>query len=134
MSVALAARPPFRFLVAGAANTAFGLAIYPALLWAAPPFRHHYMLALLIAQALGLGFAFTSYKLGVFRTRGNVAREFGAFSTFYLANYALNWAALPALVELGRVPPLIAQLGFSLVLIAGSWFWHSRVTFRERRR
>ena len=124
---------PLRFLVAGAANTAFGLAIYPALLWSVPAFAMHYMIALGVAQVVSLCFAFATYKLGVFRTRGNIAREFGAFSGFYLFNYAANWAALPLLVELAGIPPVIAQLGFAIVLIATSWFWHSRVTFRRER-
>jgi putative flippase GtrA len=124
---------PLRFLVAGAANTAFGLAIYPLLLWSVPAFATHYMIALGVAQLVSLCFAFATYKLGVFRTRGNIAREFGAFSGFYLFNYAANWAALPLLVELAGIPPVIAQLGFTIVLIATSWFWHSRVTFRGGR-
>lgn len=133
-TLALPARRPLRFLIAGAANTAFGLAIYPALLLGVPDLHSRYLLALAIAQGLSLCFAFATYKLGVFRTRGNLAREFGAFSGFYLFNYAANWAALPALVEVGGLSPLIAQLGFTAALIAGSWFWHNRVTFREPRR
>jgi putative flippase GtrA len=120
---------PLRFAAAGAANTAFGLAIYPLLLWSVPALHTHYMIALGIAQAVSLCFAFATYKLGVFRTRGNIAREFGAFSSFYLFNYAANWAALPLLVELAAIPPVLAQLGFTAVLIVGSYFWHSRVSF-----
>ena len=120
-----------RFLVAGGINTVFGLAFYPLLLWSVPLLRTHYLAALAISQAVCLCFAFMTYKLGVFRTRGNVAREFGTFSSFYLFNYAANWAALPLLVELGRVPPVIAQIGFTIVLVVGSFFWHSRVTFRS---
>ncbi len=121
---------PLRFLIAGAMNTAFGLAIYPLLLWSVPALRTHYMIALAIAQAVSLCFAFATYKLGVFRTNGNVAREFGTFSSFYLINYAANWLALPLLVEAAGLPPVIAQLGFNAILIVGSYFWHSRVTFR----
>jgi putative flippase GtrA len=124
-------RRPARFLLAGAANTAFGLAIYPLLLWSVPGFHTHYLIALGVAQAISLCFAFATYKIGVFRTRGNLAREFGKFSSFYLFNYAANWAALPFLVELGGIPPIVAQLGFTAVLIVGSWFWHSRITFRS---
>ena len=125
------AKRPLRFMLAGAANTAFGLAIYPLLLWSVPAFHTHYLIALGVAQAISLCFAFATYKIGVFRTRGNVAREFGTFSSFYLFNYAANWAALPLLVELGGVPPILAQLGFTALLILGSWFWHSRITFRS---
>lgn len=125
---------PFRFLVAGGINTLFGLAIYPLLVLSVPWLGRHYMVALLIAQAVSLVFAFTTYKVGVFRTRGNIVREFGAFSTYYLFNYAANWAALPLLVEAARLPPVTAQLGFNFILIVGSWFWHRRITFRERGR
>jgi putative flippase GtrA len=122
---------PMRFLVAGAANTALGLTFYPLLLWAVPFFHAHYMIALGIAQVVCLCFAYMTYKFGVFRTQGNVAREFGMFSGFYLFIYAANWAMLPLLVELGRITPWIAQLGFNLATIAGSYFWHSRMTFRS---
>jgi putative flippase GtrA len=121
---------PLRFLIAGAVNTAFGLAFYPLLLLGVPILRTHYLVALGISQAVCLCFAYATYKFGVFRTRGNVAREFGAFSSFYLFNYAANWAALPLLVEIGRLDPVIAQIGFSVVIMAGAYFWHSRVTFR----
>ena len=122
---------PIRFLAAGALNTAVGLAFYPLLLWSVPAFRTHYLIALGIAQVACLLFAFATYKLGVFRTRGGAGREFALFSSYYMINYAANWAALPALVELGRIPPAIAQIGFTAAAVAGSWLWHSRVTFRH---
>lgn len=128
--VAWTGERPLRFLLAGAANTALGLALYPLLLWTVPILRVHYLAALGICQAVCLCFAYATYKFGVFRTRGNVAREFGAFSSFYLVNYAANWGALPLLVELGGIPPVVAQVGFNLMVIVGSYFWHSRVTFR----
>ena len=124
------ARRPFRYLVAAGFNTAFGLAIYPLLLWTFPWLRIHYMIGLFIAQGVSLCFAYASYKLGVFQTRGGYAREITAFVSFYGVNYAANWIALPAMVEVGHIPPIIAQLMFSAVIIVTSYFWHSKVTFR----
>lgn len=124
---------PLRFLVAGAINTGFGLAIFPLLLWSSDWLEHHYMVALLIAQATSVLFAFSAYRIGVFRAKGDMTRQFGIFSSFYLFNYVINWAALPLLVEVGGIAPVFAQLGFAIVLIVGSYFWHSRVTFRERK-
>jgi putative flippase GtrA len=123
-------RRPFRYLLAAGFNTAFGLAIYPAMLWTFPWLRIHYMIGLFIAQAVSLCFAFASYKLGVFQTRGSYAREVTAFLSFYGVNYAANWIALPALVEVARIPPIIAQLMFSAVIMITSYFWHSKVTFK----
>ena len=123
-------RRPFRYLVAAGFNTAFGLAIYPALLWVFPWLRVHYMVGLLVAQAVSLVFAYSSYKLGVFQTRGGYAREITAFLSFYGVNYAANWIALPAMVEFGHIPPIIAQLMFSALIMVSSYFWHSKVTFK----
>jgi putative flippase GtrA len=139
MDASLAAEPPrgdsrvarpFRYVVAAGFNTAFGLAIYPALLWTFPWLRVHYMVGLLVAQAASLCFAYSSYKLGVFQTRGRYAREITAFLSFYGVNYAANWIALPALVEFAHIPPIVAQLMFSGVVMITSYFWHSKVTFR----
>lgn len=120
---------PLRFLMVGGLNTAFGLTIYPVLLWSVPWLRIHYMVALLMAQAVATLFAFTTYKLLVFQTQGRTGRELVRFLVFYLANYAVNWAALPLLVEVAHLPPIIAQVGFTFTLAVLSWFWHNRVTF-----
>lgn len=122
---------PLRYLVAAGFNTMFGLAIFPVLLWTFDYLHRNYLIGLAIAQALSLFFAFATYKFGVFKTRGQVAREFAAFSSFYLINYAANWAALPALVELGGWNPIVAQLFFSLLVMVGSYVWHSRITFKQ---
>lgn len=121
---------PLRFLIAGGVNTVVGLAFYPLLLWSVPVLRTHYLLGLAISQAVCLCFAYVTYKIGVFRTRGNVPREFVRFASYYVLNYAANWLALPLLVEAGGVPPIIAQSAFTLFLIVGSYFWHSRLTFK----
>jgi putative flippase GtrA len=125
-------RRPLRFLLAATANTIFGLSIYPLLLWSVPLLQTHYMVALGIAQVLSVSFAYLTYKLGVFRTKGRVLSEFSAFSGFYLFNYVANWLGLPLLVELGGIEPVVAQLGFTAVVMVSSWFWHSKVTFRRR--
>ena len=119
-----------RFVIAGGVNTLFGLAVYPLLLWASPTLHTNYMIGLVISQALSLCFAFAVYKFTVFRTRAGSVGEFSRFLPFYLANYAVNWLALPLLVRGARVDPIIAQLAFSIALMASSYFWHSRITFR----
>jgi len=123
---------PLRFVIAGVINTMFGLAIYPALLLSFDVLHRNFMLGLGIAQALSLCFAFAVYKFTVFRTRAGTVGEFGRFLPFYLFNYAVNWVALPLLVKVAHIDPIIAQCGFSLALMASSYFWHSRITFRGK--
>ena len=121
---------PLRFMIVGGINTAFGLAVYPALLLALQPLGVGYLGVLPIAQAVSLVFAYSLQKIWVFRTRGDIPREFARFASFYLGIYAVNWAALPLLVEVVGLRPWIAQLGFVVATVIGSWFFHSRLTFR----
>ena len=88
------------------------------------------MAALPIAQAISLIFAYALQKTFVFRTRGNLAAEFARFSSFYLGIYAVNWVALPLLVEVAGLRPSGAQVGFALVTVVGSYFFHTKLTFR----
>jgi len=128
----LASHPqPLRFLIAGAMNTLFGLSIYPILLLAVPYLRQHYLVGLGIAQAISLCVAFVMYKITVFHSRGGALGEFVRFLPFYLVNYALNWLGLPVLVHSGGLDPIVAQLAFTAALMVGSYFWHSRITFRR---
>ena len=54
-------------------------------------------------------FAYSSYKLVVFRTRAGVAREVGLFGSFYVIAAGINWLALPLLVEVVRLPPIVSS-------------------------
>lgn len=120
-------RRSLRFLFVGGTNTAFGVSIFPALVWLLG--RRDYLFALAISQVTSLLLAFTLHKLFVFRSHGRLLPEFIRFASFYIGVYAVNWAALPFLVEVAHVPPIYAQWGFAAVVLAGSYFWHSHVTF-----
>lgn len=122
-----------RFILAGVLNTILGVVLYPVLLWSFDFFREHYMVALAVNQIVCLIFAFGVQKFAVFQTRGNVLVEFPKFASFYLLNYVVNWAVLPLLVQVAKFDPAISQLAFTLVVVIGSYFWHSRITFRDAR-
>ena len=118
-----------RFLLAGALNTAIGLAVYPGLYFLAAPLKLHYLTILAVSQVVCVAFAFLTNKFLVFRTSGNYLRESGKFLTFHLSYFLLNLAALPALVELAGMNPVWAQTLFAVLVIVTSYFWHSRITF-----
>lgn len=122
---------PVRYLLAGAANTAFGLSFFPALLWIWPWFTRHYMAALVLSQLVCVIFAFSTYKIGVFRTRANILREFAYFSSYSYAVFGANLIALPLMVQGLGLHPIPAQFCFSLLTLFSSYFWHQAVTFRS---
>ncbi len=119
-----------RYLLAGGLNTLFGLSIYPILIFVFK-LRDHYLLALLLAQAIGLVFAFSTYKAAVFRTKGNIVREFGKFIPVYLINYAVAWISVPLLVEKAGWHPVVVQVMFATICIISSYIWHNLLTFRH---
>lgn len=112
-------------------NTAFGVAIYPILLWTFPWLQKRYMVGLGIAQAISIIFAFVNYKHMVFKTSGNSKSEFIRFFAFYLINFGSNWIALPFLVEIMKINPIIAQTIFVIIIMVTSYFWHNRITFKS---
>jgi putative flippase GtrA len=118
-----------RFLIAGAFNTAMGLAVFPVLYFVAAPLKLHYMIILTISKIICISIAFLTSKFLVFRTSGNFLKETGKFLTFHMAYFLVNLAALPALVELVGMNPVWAQTLFAVLVIVTSYFWHSRITF-----
>ncbi len=122
-----------RFLIVGSLNTLLGILLYPLMLYGSGWLRQHYLIALAVSQALSLCFAFLMYKIAVFRTRANVAREAGTFASFYVVLYTANWIALPALVEWAQISPSVAQIAFSIFGVAASYLWHNNVTFSSSR-
>jgi putative flippase GtrA len=120
-----------RFVLVGALNTALGLTLFPSLLWIFPYLHENYMIGLIISQIICVIFAFSMYKFTVFKTHSNIFREFLYFSSFYYSIFGINLFALPILVRGVGLSPIPAQFGFSLFTIVGSYFWHSRITFRS---
>lgn len=119
-----------RFLVAGGLNTVFGLSIYPALMWTLGPMGWNYIEVLILCQVVSVCFAYGTNKLLVFKTSGNYLAEFLKFSSFYVVNFVVNIAALPLLVELLHLSPVVAQTIFVIIVVCTSYLWHSRFTFR----
>jgi putative flippase GtrA len=118
-----------RFLLAGALNTAVGLAAYPVLFFLLAPLKLHYMVVLGITQVTCVAFSYLTNKFLVFRTVGNYLRESGKFALFHLSYFLVNLVALPVLVEVIGMSPVWGQTLFAVAVIITSYFWHSNVTF-----
>ncbi len=118
-----------RFLLAGLLNTLVGLATFPIFYFMLSGYALHYLVVLCISQAVCITFAFVTNKFLVFRTKGNYVPEFLRFLTFHLSYFTANLVALPLMVNLFSMNPVIAQSLFAIMIIVSSYFWHSRITF-----
>lgn len=124
----------FRFLLAGIVNTAVGLAAYPILYLVLHPNGLGYVEILIIAQVICITFSFVSNKYFVFKSKGDLKKEYIKFFSFHGLYFLINLMALPALVEWLNLNPMIAQTIFSILIIVTSYFWHNSVTFKDPKR
>jgi putative flippase GtrA len=117
------------FLLVGGVNTVFGYLCFAALL--AVLGQQHYMVALVCAYIIGVLFAFVMYRFVVFQVRGHVLSDLWRFSMVYVVSLSVNLVLLPVLVEIFRLPALLAQALIVSVTSVISWLAHKHFSFRR---
>jgi putative flippase GtrA len=95
------------------------------------PFGIGYIKALIFSQIICITFSFISNKYFVFKTKGNIKKEYPKFFAFYGIYFVLNLLCLPAMVEVLNMNPMIAQTLFSIAIVVSSYFWHNTITFKS---
>jgi len=126
---ALLARQEVRYLMAGGWNTVFGYGVYVWLLWLFQP-QVHYMAIAVATNVLAITMAYATHKLFVFRTKGNVLREYLKFYGVYGVTAVLGLAALPLCVEWLGMSPYVAPLLILGVTVVVSYFGHKHFSFK----
>jgi putative flippase GtrA len=126
----LLGRQETRYLIAGGWNTLFGYGVYAGLLWLLQP-QVHYMIIAVVGNVLAITMAYTTHKLFVFRTKGNVLREYLRFYGVYGVTAALGLIALPLCVELLGMSPYVAPLFIMGVSVVVSYLGHRHFSFKE---
>jgi putative flippase GtrA len=133
-SLASAHARKLRYVAAGAWNTAFGYGSFAILCRLGQKIGVHYLYALAAAQVLATMNGYMTHKHFTFKTAGfALMREYLRFSAVYWALFVVNLFALPALVHVTGLGPILAQGLFLPVTIVGGYLAHSRFSFAERR-
>jgi putative flippase GtrA len=115
---------PLRFLVAGAANTLFGLAVYAGCVLMALPTG----IALLVGIVAGIAFNFITF--GAYAFRDLSLRRLPRFVGAYGAISLVNVVALDAVRKV--VPdPIWGQVLLTIPMAALSYVLMSRFVFRK---
>ncbi|MGA7054801.1 MAG: GtrA family protein [Mycobacterium sp.] len=125
------------FLVVGVINTIVGFSIFIALSDSVGQLVDHRLgkvagslVTLGITHVLSVLFAFVMHRRFVFRVRGHMLRDLARFWSVYLTAGAINFVALPVLVELGmsRIPAQAIIVASTTLL---SYFGHRHFSFRR---
>lgn len=119
-----------RYLIIGGWNTVFGYGVFAALyFWLADTM--HYLMILSISYILSITNAYVGYKLFVFKTRGNILREYLRFYAVYGISFLFNLASLPLFIEILKLNMYVAQAIVTMVTILGSYMLHKNFSFKE---
>ncbi len=123
------ARQKVRYLIAGGWNTLFGYGVYAGLLYLFHALDH-YMVVAVVGNVLAITMAYTTHKLFVFRTKGNVIREYFKFYGVYGVTTVLGLIALPLCVEVLGMSPYVAPLFTIGGTVAVSYLGHKHFSFK----
>lgn len=122
-----------RYLMTGAWNTLFGIGIYTLLygLWGD---QVHYLVLGIPANILSISNAFICYKFFVFRTKGNILREYLKCYAVYGCGSLAGMILLVLLVQGLGMHPVAANILGTVIIIAFSYFGHKHFSFRSGRK
>jgi putative flippase GtrA len=121
-------RTSIRYLLAGGWNTLFGYFVGPIIYYGLEG-RMHVVLVGIIAYVLSITMAFFTYKVFVFRTKGNWLAEYCRSYMVYGVTAVIGIGVLWGLVDGLKVPFWIGQGLVIIVTTIISYLSHSRFTF-----
>jgi putative flippase GtrA len=121
-----------RYLIIGGWNTVFGYGVFAGLyFWLSGSV--HYLLILSLSYIINITNAYVGYKLFVFRTKGNILREYFRFYLVYGVSFVVNLASLPFLLEILHLNMYVAQALITIITVIGSYVLHKNFSFKEEK-
>ena len=117
-----------RYIAVGAWNTMFSYIAF-VLLYFYLNEPIHYMAILVLSQIVGLTNAYICYKLFVFKTKGNILKEYFRFYVVYGSTLFVNFALILLFVELFEMDPIISQGIIALIVAFIAYVGHSKFSF-----
>jgi putative flippase GtrA len=121
-----------RFLIVGALNTVVGYSLFVLFELIIGQYTSYYV-SLIASFFLATAFAFTVHRRYTFRIRGSerVIGDFIKFQGVNLGAFAVNLVALPILVELAGLMPIVAQAIVVVLTTVVSYVGHKYISFRR---
>jgi putative flippase GtrA len=129
-----------RYLIVGAWNTLFGYGLYALLTyWLTPLIPAAYMVAATVGTVIAITVSFLGHKFFVFRTKGNLGKEYVRSWMVYGTTNLIGLILLPVLVFAlnpfvtpQAYVPYIAGALLTGGTIVVAFFGHKKFTFAHR--
>jgi putative flippase GtrA len=119
-----------RFILVGGYNTLFGYGLFAGLILLAGS-KIHYLIILLLAHLIGVTNAYYTHGLLVFRDAERSIRSYLRFHSVYLASLGFSLVALPILVEIVHLGPILAQGVVIVITVIMSYILHKHFSFAK---
>ena len=119
-----------QYLITGAWNTFFGYGAFALLHYLFNDKINDYFI-LTISYILSITNAYIWYKLLVFKTKGNIVKEYLRFYFVYIWVYFMNIILLPVFIKLFHGNIYISQAVIVMLITAMSYMGHKKFTFKN---
>ena len=120
-----------KYIAVGVWNTVFSYIAF-VFLYLLTKSWLHYMVVLVLSQIAGITNAYICYKLFVFKTKGNIVREYLRFYVVYGTTFVVNLALIGFFVELLGINPVVSQGIIAIVVVTMAYFAHNRFSFNAK--
>jgi putative flippase GtrA len=124
-------KKPFKYLLVGGVNTAFGYGVSVGLYFFLNHWLHLVVIAV-ISNVINVSFSFLAYKLFVFRSKGIWWHEYFRSFIVYGGSALIGIMGLWALVDGFGIPFWLAQGLLMVISVLFSYVGHNRFTFRKK--
>ena len=119
------------YLLAGCWNTVFGYGAGLLLYYSLHHFLHTVVIIILV-NILNISMSFLTYKIFVFKTRGNWISEYLRCYLVYGNIVLIGILSIWVMVDFFVIPFWIAQALILFVTVIFSYVAHARFTFKEK--
>ena len=118
------------YLLTGGWNTLFGYGSFALLYYL---FSHtlHAVVILTLSYIIGITNSYIGYKLFVFKTKGNILKEYFRFYVVYGGSYLINITTFPFLVFYLKINPYVAQIIITGIAVVSSYLFHKNYSFKD---
>lgn len=122
-----------RYLLTGGANTLFGYGVYAGLTTLLfGRISRAYLVSAILSTIFGVTFSYLTYKIFVFKTKGNYLREYFRTYLVYGGSTLIGLVLLPLLVEVLGINPYVAPVIVIPSTVILSFWGHRHLSFKTR--
>ncbi len=119
-----------RYIITGCWNTLFGILVYALLIKVLG--ENHYLLLAIVSNIISITNAYICYKLFVFKTKGNILKEYLKCYVVYGLSMLLGMLLLYLFVDVAGLKPIPANIISVLLLTIVSFIGHKYYSFKNK--